>query len=41
METVLHIGNIRFAHKIAIEKAQRNKLLERIMGTDLIKLAKL
>jgi len=40
METVLHIGKIRYAHKIAVEKDQRNKLLDRITGIDLIKPAK-
>jgi hypothetical protein len=40
IETILHVGKIRFAHKIAIEKAQRNKP-DRIAGIDLIQTAKL
>ena len=41
MEMVLCIGKIKFAHKIAMEEAQRNKLFDRITSIDLIKLAKL
>jgi hypothetical protein len=40
MAMVLHIEKIRFAHKIAMEEDQRNKLLDRITGIDLIKPAK-
>jgi len=37
---VLHIQKIKFGHKIAMEKAQRNKLCDRIMGIEFIQLAK-
>ena len=40
METVLHIWKKKFAHKIAMEEVQRNKLLDRITGIELIQLAK-